>query len=173
MPTPNPGESRDDFINRCMGDAEANASFPDAPQRFQFCRSQWDRRDQVTLAGKVLKLNEDQRLVYGWASVTEVGGKPVVDLQGDTISDATLLKAAHGFMLDSREGEVLHDGKRVADIVDSMVFTKDLQAALGVDLGKVGWLIGMKIRDESMWKRIKTTGVVGFSIGGLGRRVEL
>lgn len=42
LPKPNKGESREDFLSRCMGDSEANASFPDEQQRYAFCNSQWD-----------------------------------------------------------------------------------------------------------------------------------
>ena len=42
MPNPKPNEQKDEFIKRCMGDSEANQSFPDANQRYAFCQSQWD-----------------------------------------------------------------------------------------------------------------------------------
>lgn len=42
MPNPKPTESKDEFIKRCMGDSEANHSFPDSEQRYAFCQSQWD-----------------------------------------------------------------------------------------------------------------------------------
>ena len=42
MPNPKPTESKDEFIKRCMGDSEANQSFPDSDQRYAFCQSQWD-----------------------------------------------------------------------------------------------------------------------------------
>lgn len=44
MPSPNKGESKSDFISRCMGDSEANSSFPDQKQRAAFCYSQWERK---------------------------------------------------------------------------------------------------------------------------------
>ena len=42
MPDPTPGETRDEFISRCMGDAEASDTFPDSDQRAAFCHSQWE-----------------------------------------------------------------------------------------------------------------------------------
>lgn len=42
MPNPKPTETKDEFIKRCMGDKEANHSFPDNEQRYAFCQSQWD-----------------------------------------------------------------------------------------------------------------------------------
>ena len=39
MPTPNSGEGKFDFIDRCMGDAEAVADYPDEAQRYAVCNS--------------------------------------------------------------------------------------------------------------------------------------
>ena len=41
MPSPRDNETRDDFLSRCMGSAEANQDFPDQDQRYAFCNSQW------------------------------------------------------------------------------------------------------------------------------------
>jgi hypothetical protein len=43
MPKPNKGESRKDFIQRCMSSQEANKDFPDRRQRYAFCISQFNR----------------------------------------------------------------------------------------------------------------------------------
>lgn len=118
----------------------------------------------------VLKSNDDQRTVTGWASVIEENGVPVVDFQGDVIDEGDLEKAAHNFVMDERAGKLMHQGKRVADVVASFPMTKDIQKALGIDLKKVGWLITMKIRDEELWKRVKAGEFPAFSIGGHGRR---
>ena len=39
MPEPRKGETKKDFVSRCMGSKEANKTFPDADQRFAFCNS--------------------------------------------------------------------------------------------------------------------------------------
>jgi len=39
MPDPRPGESKKEFVSRCMGDSEARKDFPDQGQRFAFCNS--------------------------------------------------------------------------------------------------------------------------------------
>lgn len=120
--------------------------------------------------GVVTKIDDEQKIAYGWFSVIEEGGQPVVDTQGDIITEPTLIKAVHGFILDSRAGKLMHNGQRVADVVDSIVFAKDLQKALGVDLGKVGWFGGMKFRDDAIWQRVKSGELPAFSIGGYGKR---
>lgn len=44
MPDPREGETKDDFINRCMKDKEANEDFPDSNQRLAFCFSKFEER---------------------------------------------------------------------------------------------------------------------------------
>lgn len=44
MPDPRSGESRQEFVSRCMGDAEARRSFPDQKQRAAFCHSKFERK---------------------------------------------------------------------------------------------------------------------------------
>lgn len=124
-------------------------------------------------AGRIEKLDEEQRVAYGWFSVIEVAGAPVVDVQGDVIEESTLVKAVHEFVLDSRAGKVMHKGRRVADIVESIVLTKDVQRALGVDLGKVGWFGAMKFRDDAVWDRVRKGELRAFSIGGTGVRIPV
>lgn len=42
MPMPRPDENRDDFLSRCMGDAEAVRDYPDNAQRYAVCNAFWD-----------------------------------------------------------------------------------------------------------------------------------
>ena len=44
MPEPRKGETKDTYIDRCMGDAEANRDFPNVDQRFAFCNSMWRQK---------------------------------------------------------------------------------------------------------------------------------
>jgi hypothetical protein len=44
MPTPNPSESRDDFIDRCMGDDKMVNEFDNPAQRAAVCNSYYDEK---------------------------------------------------------------------------------------------------------------------------------
>ena len=44
MPDPRSGETKDEFVSRCMGDAEARDTFPNSDQRAAFCNSQWEEQ---------------------------------------------------------------------------------------------------------------------------------
>ncbi|MDE2096231.1 MAG: hypothetical protein KGL39_03230 [Patescibacteria group bacterium] len=117
----------------------------------------------------------DKGLVYGFASVIEKDGEQVVDHQGDRISEDELLKAAHDYIANSRQGGVLHDqyGHKIGHVVESVVFTKDLQKALGIDLKKTAWLIGYQIVDPKVRLLVKSGVLKSFSIGGRGKRVPV
>lgn len=114
-------------------------------------------------------------LVYGWASVIEKDGKIVTDHEGDRIDIEDLTDAAHNFITKSRNGGVLHDeyGHHIGHIVESVIFSKQLQKALGIDLGKVGWLIGYQITDPRVKMMVKGGLLKSFSVGGKGRRVPV
>ncbi len=123
---------------------------------------------------EIITKQEELQVVWGWASVIKEDGKVVVDSQDDVISEVSLLKAAHEFVTDFRQGKVMHHGRKVATLVESVVFTDDLQKALGIDLKKIGWLIAMKVLDEDVWKLVKNGTLQAFSIGGsVEARVEI
>ena len=175
MPEPNKDEIREDFLDRCMSDSEAVEDFPDSAQRFQFCLSQWEDQgvEKTNIASRILKVNEERRVAYGFFSVIEEDGEPVIDEQGDVIKEGVLLDAVHEFAIDSRAGRIMHRGHRIADVVESIVLTKDVQEALGIDLGMVGWFGAMKFRDDEAWERVKSGEFQAFSIGGSGVRVPI
>lgn len=127
----------------------------------------------------IQKADDELRVVYGWASIVQKDGKPVIDAQGDIVPVIELQKAAHNFVSDARSGGVMHikdaDGKivKVGEIVESVIFTQDLQKALGVDLGQVGWFIGYRVEHDGIWDGIKKGDYPAFSIGGGGFRMEV
>jgi len=119
------------------------------------------------------KVNEEQRLVYGFASVIEEDGKPVVDQQGDVITEDELVRAAHDYVMKSRAAKVMHKGAKRGELVESIVLTDDVKRILKSSLGTKGWLVGFKIEDDEVWERVKKGELGMFSIGGRGKRVEI
>lgn len=124
------------------------------------------RDDDWSIAIKFTKIDDDERTVAGWASVTHEGGQIVTDVQGDQIEVADLVKAADDFILTSRVGGDMHDNIGIGHVVQSVVFTPEMQKAIGVDLGKVGWFIKMRVSDDKVWARVKSGELGAFSIGG-------
>lgn len=121
----------------------------------------------------VAKSDGDQGLIFGWASVVEENGHLIIDKQGDAILPEDLEKAAYDFMLHARQHGQMHDTIGTGRCIESMMFTKEKQAALGIDLGKVGWWVGFKVEDGETRAAIKRGELPEFSIGGSGRRVEM
>lgn len=118
----------------------------------------------------VLKVDEDKQLVYGWASVWSVGGRPVVDKQGDVMFTDDVRDAAHGFMKDARTAGEMHALDGVGTVVESVLLDKGMQDALGIDLGMEGWWIGVKVDNPEVWAKVKNGTYRAFSIGGVGTR---
>lgn len=120
----------------------------------------------------ISKTQEDQNLVFGWASVIEENGAAVFDSQGDRISEGVLEKAFYGFAEDARvAGEMHRDyGPGFGKMVECMVFTKEKQRALGINLGKVGAWVGFRVAPD-LFKKVKSGEYRAFSFGGRGRRL--
>lgn len=122
---------------------------------------------------KVAKADADQQLIFGWASVVEKNGQLVIDKQGDVILPSDLEKAAYDFVLYARKHGDMHDNVGTGRLVESMVFTKEKQNLLGIDLGKVAWWTGFYVTDKDTWAAHKRGELPELSIGGTGRRVAI
>ena len=124
------------------------------------------------------KVDTDKREVFGWASVVELDGKPVVDRQGDWITPDEIEKAAYKYVMDSRKGGHQHRREgdapfHASDMIESIVFTPEKISKMGLpDDFPVGWWVGYKVRDDDTWAKVKKNEVTGFSIHGSGKRVH-
>ena len=124
--------------------------------------------------GVLAKVDDDKRLVFGWANIIkDEEGQLLVDRQDDFIdSEDELEKAAYQYVLNSRDGGEMHVRKGVSTMVESVVLTKEKQAALGIPEGTVptGWWIGFRVNDDRVWDQVKKGDYVGFSVHGTGHR---
>jgi len=74
MPKPNPNETHDDFITRCMDDSESKTSFPDEAQRYAVCESTWtETRMNIIERYKQAFVNEKISFDYDDVLSTEKG----------------------------------------------------------------------------------------------------
>jgi hypothetical protein len=122
---------------------------------------------------QILKSEPDQQIVYGWGSVSLVDGELLTDLQGDQIEPQELEKAVTEFMLDYRQSGVMHEGASVGDVVASLVTTPDIAKAFGLGDGlPVGWILGVKVKDPEVWKKVVSGELKAFSIQGTADRQE-
>jgi hypothetical protein len=131
----------------------------------------------------IAKIDEDKRLVFGWANIShewiEKDGQKVLhqvqDHQDDMIDSEDLEEMGYRFAKLYRDGGEMHVKKGSATMVESMVFTLEKQAALGIPEGivPVGWWIGYEVTSDSAWKAVKDGTYKAFSIEGSARREEV
>jgi cation transport regulator ChaB len=121
---------------------------------------------------KILKLDDEQRIVWGWAYVSTENGELLSDTQGDSIEPAEMEKMANDFMLGSRSGKAMHAGEDRGTIIHSLPLTAELMKAFGIKSDREGWIIGYKVRDDKVWEMVKSGKFTGFSIGGKAADTE-
>lgn len=131
-----------------------------------------NKSDNSPEAFNVLKVDEEQRIIYGWGSVTTYKGEVVVDREGDWIATDTLHKAVNNFMKGIRVGKLNHRGEAKGTIVHSFPITKELCDALGIQSDREGWITGYYVEDDDLWESVKAGDYAEFSIGGRGDIVE-
>ena len=125
------------------------------------------------IEGKILKTDDEQRMVYGWASVITEKGEPVVDRQDDMIEADTLVKAVNEFMEHVRVGKAMHVGEQVGTVVHSLPITKEIGDSLGIQSDREGWVVAYKVYDDDVWAMVKSGELAAFSIGGKAIKEEI
>lgn len=132
---------------------------------------------EYTTHHEITKVDDDQRLVFGWASIgIDKDGAVIEDRQGDILDDVEEIeKAAYDFVLHSRDGGEMHVRKGVSTLVESVVFTPEKTRAMGIPDGTVptGWWVGYKVTDDEVWKAVKDGRYRMFSVHGRGMRKAL
>lgn len=126
----------------------------------------------------IKKMDEDKRLVFGWASVSiRADGQQLEDLQHDLIDPEDLEESAYEFVLNFRDTGELHNPnlRKKGKLVESCVFTEEKQRAMGLPEGilPVGWWIGFKIEDDAAWEKVKDGTYKMFSVEGKAQRVPV
>ena len=125
---------------------------------------------------KIQKSEDDKMLAFGWANVAVTeGGQQIEDYHEDLIDTEELEQAAYSFVELYREGGEMHERGGCAVLIESMVFTKEKQSALGIAEGTLpeGWWIGFKVTDADVWEKVKSGEYSMFSIEGEAIREEV
>ena len=127
---------------------------------------------------KLTKSDDEERLVFGWASAAErTDGEQIVDWQEDIVEMPELEAAAYDFVQFYREGSEMHErgGFDIANLVESMVFTEEKLALLGILAGTIphGWWVGFRVIDDDVWAKVKDGTYRMFSIEGQAIREKV
>src|SRR6185503_5594847 len=123
---------------------------------------------KISITTPISKIDNDKMQAFGWASTIEKDGQIVTDLQKHQMSEDELEKAAYRFVKNVRKAGNMHQKVGVGDLIESIVFTKAKQEALGIDLGRVGWWVGWQVTDHGTWDQVKKGILKEFSIHGYG-----
>lgn len=126
----------------------------------------------------IKKANEDKMQAFGWASISIVeNGEQIEDWQSDMIDPEDLENAAYEYVLNYRGNGEMHepDKRIVGTIIESVVFTLEKMAAMGIPEGTlpIGWWIGVQVSDPDVWQKIKDGTYSMFSIEGTAERVPV
>lgn len=123
---------------------------------------------------RVIKLVEDRRLVFGWASVAIKDGDTLVtDLQEDQIEPEELEDAAYDFAMHSGLANDMHEGDPVGQMVESFVVTPEKLDKMGLsrrDGPAVAHWVGFRLSPDA-FEKVKAGKRTMFSIEGKAQRV--
>lgn len=125
---------------------------------------------------KIQKSDDEKRLAFGWAYVSQdTAGNQTEDYSGDQLEPEELEQAAYAFVELYREGGEMHERGGCAVLVESIVFTPEKIAAMGIPEGTVptGWWIGFKVTDDDVWAKVKNGTYSMLSIEGTARRIPI
>lgn len=167
MPDPRPGESKNDFISRCMSSAEARRTAPEQDHRVALCNGLWEQAKKAEAdprdapIAQIKKTDSVLQIAYA-----EVYVPDVPDSHGDFMTRDEIRKMAHLFM---REGltsavDVEHDqnADRGCAVVESFI-ARDGDP----DFIPGSWVAGVHIPDLELWQQVEKGDLNGFSIEGL------
>lgn len=124
---------------------------------------------------KILKVDDDNRLVFGWANVAiRKDGEQVTDSHDEQIDPEELESAAYLFNLEFRELNERHKGVSKGRLVESLAVTPEKLEAMGLakDALPQGWWVGFFVEDDGAWEKVKKGEYSMFSIEGSAARVE-
>lgn len=121
---------------------------------------------KVQIECQILKQDDEERLVYGWAYVSTEKGEISLDHSGEFVRPEQIAKAATNFMLSMRTAKSMHTGGKIGEVVHSMPLTNEISKALGIQSDREGWMVAIKVYDDQVWQDVKSGKLAAFSIGG-------
>ena len=167
-----PGVDEDSYIRAVYGEnitsSEKQGLLGDAIRAI--LQVVMDNETQYSSSVKIIKMDDEQRVVWGWASVATEDGKAVFDVHGDHIPMSELTKASIDFMENVRVGKSLHQGEQTSSVIGCLPLSQELAKALGIETTREGLIMGFRVHDDATWGLIKSGELPALSIGGRGRK---
>lgn len=115
----------------------------------------------------ILKTDEEQKIVTGIVYEPDV-----LDAHEEYMTSDSIEKAAHLFLKEFRNVDKQHDfTSGYGDVVESWV-AKSAEKLGDQDIKKGTWLMSVHVTDHDTWEGIQKGDITGFSMGGVGERIE-
>jgi hypothetical protein len=76
-------------------------------------------------------------------------------------------------MADARLAKSMHAGEGIGEVLHSFPLTAELAKSLGIECANEGWIVGVKVHDDDVWRQVKDGTLKAFSIGGNAKREEI
>ena len=114
---------------------------------------------------QIKKLDQDEQIVFG-----EVYAPGFPDSQGDYMSAAEIKKMAYDFMARGQTSNIDSDHSQVPNgsfVAESFIARDDDPVFI-----PGSWVVGVKVPDAAVWRRVKSGELNGFSLDGFGTRTE-
>jgi hypothetical protein len=167
-----PGLDEDAYIRAVYGENDSPSEKQDLLGETirAILQTVMDRETEYSSSVKIIKMDDEQRVVWGWASVATEGGEAVYDVHGDHIPMSELTKASIDFMENVRVGKSLHQGDQVSSVIGCLPLSQELAKALGIESSREGLIMGFRVHDDATWDLIKSGELPALSIGGRGRK---
>jgi len=118
----------------------------------------------------VKKVDEDEHIVGGVIYAPGcLEDETTHDADGDFATAEDIRKAAYGYMLESQQIKLMHQGLPIrASVIESFIVPVDFEA--GDQIIKAGsWWVSVHVNDTNAWTAIKSGEITGFSMGGIAR----
>ena len=113
---------------------------------------------------KFASMDEDLQIVYGIALEPDE-----TDAHGDTITQAEIEKAAHGYALTPMVVGEGHIKKAKATPVETYIAPVDFELG-GQSVKKGSWVMAIKVHSKKLWKGVKDGSFTGLSIGAFVKK---
>lgn len=115
----------------------------------------------------ILKTDEAKRVVTGIVYEPDV-----LDAHEEFMNEDEIEKAAHLFMKEFRNVDKQHDfTSGYGEVIESWVAKSEMKLE-DQDIKKGTWLMSVHVTDDDTWESIQKGEITGFSMGGVGERVE-
>lgn len=144
----------------------ANYDFGKVDKSYDAARAVRDVSAAIAIDAEIVKRSDEERFVLGVVLEPEA-----VDSQGDIYSADEVRQAAHRFMQEVQSVGLMHRQRvdSAVKIVESFIAPENLTVG-DTAIAKGTWLLGVRVLDDTLWSKVKSGELSGFSIGGSARK---